>query len=512
MERVVLTLLMLSWTACSLERVPATPQPVYPSASAYTGRNGQSVMFRWREVSDLERDFLYEIQVSRSWDFSSIDQERTGLDSSSVLLTFSLRDTIPRGDRYFWRVRACSETVGCSSYSPARVLYVGRAERDFNGDGYSDVIVGAPGTASIYIYFGDASGLSSSPAGVLVGDKISGFGTVASWAGDLNDDGFGDIAVGVPRDWVGRVLIYLGGPGASFIPSAPWPTGGGQLETIGSSVAHAGDVNGDGISDLIVGGFEGVYLYLGVYGEPRFGSPSLTLDGKPREGLGVTVAGAGDVDNDGLSDVLIGVYVDNQQRPGHFYIYFGDRERGLRAEPLRRDGQMERDLFGDEFATTGDVDQDGASDLIISAVGVGSAYLDLGHTRLPLPSQMGAFGSAVSAGGDINGDGYADFLVGNPDFNQRAGSVHIFWGGTSLLQSSQRLEIAMANERFGSAVAPVGDINGDGYSDFAVGAPDAERGMGRAYIYYGSAGVIGGPGSILRGVAPDERLGTHVGR
>ena len=213
-----------------------------------------------------------------------------------------------------------------------------------NGDGFADVVIGARGVGNFagraYVYLGSAAGLGSSPSTMLASpDGMAGFfGDAVTGAGDVNGDGFADVVIGAPARGSARTYVYFGGAGGlSSSPAAtliPTDTIG---STFGGSVANSGDVNGDGFADLIIGddmsGAYGVaYLYLG--GASGIGAvPSVTLVGRESGGaFGAAVATAGDVDGDGLGDLVIGANnVGNGV--GRVYLYPGDPINGVSASP-----------------------------------------------------------------------------------------------------------------------------------------------------------------------------------
>jgi hypothetical protein len=131
---------------------------------------------------------------------------------------------------------------------------------DVNGDGYSDVIVGAPtintDTGRAYVFLGDAAGLATTPATTLIGEGTQNwFGWSVATAGDVNGDGYADVVVGAHRyaSYTGRAYTYLGGPGGVGTVAATTLTGEGTGDQFAWSVATAGDVNGDGYSDVVIG-------------------------------------------------------------------------------------------------------------------------------------------------------------------------------------------------------------------------------------------------------------------
>lgn len=503
--------------ACSLERAPEAPLLVAPITGDHTGRSQETIRFSW-SAPQGGADY-YRLEVSEEPDFFFSSRTVNDIEELFADVDFLLPESTPRGRLHFWRVLACNDEDACS-VSPSRSVHVGSAERDFNGDGYSDVLVGAPSgaAAKIYVHFGSSAGLSLSPAGVLSGDIIQGYGRAASWAGDVNDDGFADILVGSPSALPGgSVRLYYGGPGSSFNTTSDWSVSGQGDEQLGYSVAPAGDVNGDGVSDIVVGAYKAmsssgrVYVFFGRQGGGISQIPDRILEGAALERLGISVAAAGDVDNDGLSDILVGT--SEATAPGYLYVYFGDREKGLRSERTRIDGIMNGDRFGSAFATAGDIDADGVSDLVVSSGGNSLVHVNQWHfQRTLIPSHTGSsYGISVSSAGDVDGDGFDDFLVGESDFDG-IGAALVYFGGAPQDEIGVRwLGNWVASGEFGTAVAPAGDINADGFDDFLVGAPNTGQG-GQAYVYYGAETFIGMTFDVLSGTSAGENLGEHVGK
>lgn len=365
------------------------------------------------------------------------------------------------------------------------------AAGDVNGDGYADVIVSAPNfdpdlcfpvcgspipnAGIVRVYHGGPSGLSPTPAGTLDGffEPNAQFGYSAASAGDVNGDGFGDVIIGAPFDLgVGQALLYLGSPGG-LATSPSWTKSGEQAGAqFGLDVAGAGDINGDGYDDVIVGanrqgGSGAAYVYLGRPTTPQFpqglGSTPFRTYTESRAGssFGETVAGVGDVNRDGYADFAIAdpTYIFEEENPpssfqfGQVYVFHGSPTGPNQAAsgfllgeyPISGDTR-----FGSGVAGAGDVNGDGYSDVIVGdqwntgpqGFAQGEAYLfHGGPTGLPpFPSRSVQscthgfcdFGRDVAGGGDINGDGFGDVLVGAYRFNDLvgadAGAVYVYLG------------------------------------------------------------------------------------
>jgi hypothetical protein len=399
---------------------------------------------------------------------------------------------------------------------------------DVNGDGFADLVVGAPyydngvkddGSAFVYLVGGSTAlpALYIRPQGNQLNSAL---GSAVATAGDVNGDGFSDVLVGqqnfdAPETNEGRALLYLGA--AADPPTvAQWSrVGGANGLQLGLSVASAGDVNGDGFSDVIVGTGSNVgntaYVHLGSF-QGLEGGTGTTLTGTSGEWFGHAVASAGDVNGDGYGDVIVGAprHTNTQQFQGRASIYLGSAS-GLTTVPAWTvRGEYANDALGTSVASAGDVNGDGFSDVIVAAF-VDRAYLYLGSPGGPSTTPAwstsgllfrGLYGPVVAPAGDVNGDGYSDVLVtspGNATFATGAGAAYVFHGSPSGLPSTPSWTDfgQWAYAAFGASAATAGDVNGDGYADIIVAAPygpEAPAERGRVWVYLGSpAGVAALP-------------------
>ncbi len=408
---------------------------------------------------------------------------------------------------------------------------------DVNGDGYSDLIVGAPlfdngqfNEGVAFAYLGGPGGPPVLPDWSFESDELEAeFGHVVATAGDLDGDGYGDVVVGAPQfsglfNREGRAYAFLGSASGLGLTPA-WTDEGGQGGPIvgaefGYSVATAGDVDGDGFSDLIVGcrrctlstPSQGrAFVYRGSNSGP---SPDAdwTYEGAQENAfLGHSVGTAGDVNGDGFSDVIVGSYLfsNGQTGEGLALVFHGSAGGLPPAANWIREGNLESAGFGISVHTAGDVNADGYSDVIVGAYQYsngslfeGAAYVFAGGAgglgASPIWQAEGDqtsanFGWAVSTVGDVDSDGFADIVVGarfHDNGQTDEGRATVYHGSPSgpaaVVSWSQEGEQAGAS--FGWSVAPAGDVDGDGFADLIVGAPSADGGgpdEGRAYLYRG---------------------------
>jgi hypothetical protein len=390
---------------------------------------------------------------------------------------------------------------------------------DVNGDGYADVIVGSyyyngqKGRA--FVYHGSAAGLSSGFDWWAESDDpgAAWFGYSVATAGDVNGDGYDDVIVGAPYysidgDSVGGAFVFHGS--AAGLSSTPdWTAHSDQvLANFGNSVATSGDVNGDGYDDVIVGAqyydhgqtAEGrAYLYLGSAGGLSITPGWIAESDVAVAYFGSSVGTAGDVNGDGYADVIVGArwYDDGPDDEGWAFLYQGSAAGLSTTAAWTVEGDQLGANVGAAVGTAGDVNGDGYDDVVVGAPyyvsrpgAGGRAYLYQGSAAglsttpdwIARSNQdFSNFGVSVGTAGDVNGDGYEDVIVGAYRYdNGQAdeGRAFIFQGSGAGLGTTAdwKTESNQDHANLGSSVATAGDVNGDGYADVIVGAPGYDSG------------------------------------
>jgi hypothetical protein len=368
------------------------------------------------------------------------------------------------------------------------------------------------GVGQLRLYRGRPAGLSTSADWILGSPDGDGgsFGESVASAGDVNGDGFADVIVSDPvwNGSTGRVHLYLGGPGGLASSGTALSSPDGPGGSVGVAVASAGDVNGDGYADVAIGapgsGDPSSVGHVHVfYGGPTGLStvPSLSLVGPPGGQFGYSLAGAADLNGDGFPDLAIA-----ELSTSRIHV-FGGSASGVvspAAISLAAPSTSAGGSFGFSVAAA-DVDGDGYLDLVAGdaqdyayvypggASGLGStpslAIYGPGHASCGIAD---GFGMSVANAGDVNGDGYTDVIVGAP-YTYDSTTLLPFGGASVFLGSDAGLIIASwthlcggpENQYYGGCVAGVGDVNGDGYGDVAVSDPYF-RGTGYVAIFAGS--------------------------
>ncbi len=469
---------------------------------------------------------------------------------------------------------------------------------DVNGDGFDDLLIGAreadaSGNAKdkageSYVVFGGASmpatidlaNLGSAGITIFGADAGDQSGGSVSSAGDVNGDGFDDLLIGASwadasgnaKTNAGDSYVIFGGASLpatidlANLGSAGITIFGADAADRSGSVSNAGDVNGDGFDDLLIGAFfadasgnvkSGAgdsYLIFGAAALPatidlaNLGAAGITIFGADAGDFsGSSVSSAGDVNGDGFDDLVIGAFLaaasgNAKSLAGESYVIFGGASlpatidlATLGSAGITIFGADADDRSGISVSGAGDVNGDGFDDLLIGAVWAdasgdaksyaGDSYVIFGGESLPATIDLANLGSAgitifgadeddrsgflVSSAGDVNGDGFDDLLVGasggdasgNAKYN--AGDSYVIFGGESLPATIDLATLgsagitifgADASDQIGGSVSSAGDVNGDGFDDLLIGAhlADAsgnlELSAGESYVIFGGNG------------------------
>jgi len=492
---------------------------------------------------------------------------------------------------------------------------------DIDGNGTSDIIIGAPSaqngsavaTGAAYVVFGfcypGGPDFYLSTLNGFSGFKIEGlsandqFGFAVGGAADINGDGFMDIIVGayggdpVGETNAGETYVIFGGSNLTsptFDLTTLDGSNGFRIDGINSgdwsgfAVSTAGDINGDGLDDIVIGAnradpnatnsgesyvvFGQTSFSQGAYNFSQLdGTNGFVLQGTGmNDRSGQSVTAVGDINGDGVDDIVVGApYADFASRAnaGAAYLVLGstngfaasidlsslDGSNGVRLE-----GPVAADLAGWDVAYGGDINGDGYDDIIVSATFADPNGARSGQTFVVFggSSSIGASfdlgsldggngftingvamddqsGFSVSGGVDVNGDCFDDIVIGapfaDPNGNSDSGSVYVVFGGSAGFAASVelssldgtngfRIDGVAADDNSGGAVSGAnnfgtGDFNDDFIGDILIGAPSADSDTGEVYVFYGQRNEILGTsaGETLSGTAEADEIDGDAG-
>jgi hypothetical protein len=453
---------------------------------------------------------------------------------------------------------------------------------DVNGDGLDDLIIGAFGAdpsnktnaGKSYVVFGkiddttiNLSAIASGTGGFVINGENAGdeSGFPVSTAGDVNGDGLDDLIVGSAEaeSSAGKSYVIFGKKDSVAINLSAIASGTGGFvingenanDLSGCSVSTAGDVNGDGLDDLIVGAYKAdpnsrknagkSYVIFGKRDSAAInlsaiasGTGGFVINGENTDNdSGFSVSTAGDVNGDGLDDLIVGANGTNSDT-GKSYVIFGKKDStAIELSAIASgtggfviNGENVGDWSGISVSSAGDINGDGLDDLIVGAQNanlngksrVGKSYIVFGKTDSTainlsaIASGTGGFvingenandlsGCSVSTAGDVNGDGLDDLIIGalhaDVSGKSKAGKSYVIFGK----KDSTAIDLSAiasgsgtggfvingenANDWSGISVSSAGDINGDGLDDLIVGAyqanPNGKSNAGKSYVIFG---------------------------
>jgi len=507
------------------------PLPRNPGTKAYPNKPqvdvGDDGQLDWTFDHQGFGGFGYQSVIYNDSTYSSLDLKANVRDNSTTLrlpLKANVTSaTLNVEGRFRFSQLFTVEGHEAGEYLGERVSFVG----DLNGDGWQDFAVGSPWNDSnlltdngrVLVFFGGAK--VNTTADLVFNGSTDGeqFGYNVAPAGDVNKDGYGDLLVGSPMYYgvgsqSGRAFLYYGAKHMKTTPDLTMD-GEGPSDWFGITGIGVGDLNKDGYADFVLSApnhrlppsdeiFGRIYVYLGSASPTTV--PNLKIDGPTFASYWAkAIAPAGDVNGDTYADFLVGTESSDASctKCGRVDLFYGgatvSSSIGLTIYGTGGEG------LGYAVAPLGDLNKDGNGDFIASALrnaangpGTGAAYVYFGgkppdkNADLKMYGTGGGdyFGSSLTTLGDINKDGWLDFAVSaemNLSGNANTGAVLIFFGAPVLHNvSDEKVQGTADSDVFGHSISGGYDLDVDGYPDLIVGAymnDSKAKEGGKAYIY-----------------------------
>jgi hypothetical protein len=427
----------------------------------------------------------------------------------------------------YWRARSVLGGVAMPGTSPTWEFFV-RARSapldaswgsilDLDGDGFGDLAAGSPSTivpelsvgssGNFVIFPGRLGGPNGTPAATIQAfEPEEGLGRGVGSAGDVNGDGYADLLVGAGSRK--GAYVFFGGPTGLRRESRTAIRPSDTAEAFGDPVVGLGDANGDGYADFAVADrfYRGasaeagrVYVYYGGHDGPK-AMPNVVLEAQTNgEWFGHAMAGL-DLNGDGFGDLVVGApFADGEA--GRFYVFMGGPS-GLSVTPSSTFAAVgDVRAFAYSLAGAGDVDGDGYGDLVVGQgndATRGRAFVYRGSatglvqtpTILYSFDTIPTFGRIIAGAGDVNRDGFSDVLVSGSE----KAYVLLFTGGATGIATTPTVRFDAPDPKqrsFGLGLAGLGDVDGDGVGDFAIGVSATSTTAGSIRLYRGARPNLG---------------------
>ncbi len=467
----------------------------------------------------------------------------------------SLQATPDPSSNFYGFSSPCPDPLNCTLvlnglvevFAPFEPIVNAQSDRfDLNGDGLADIAVAAPSmdlgmvdAGRVYIRLSphqpqhvDASAMPYSLDGETLGAEL---GTAIAFTGDLDDDGFADLAIGAPGAFMGRGAVYILRGGPQLNPSGPVGRSTDVImgenigDAFGASLRGGGDLNNDGYPDLIVGApgrdpmrNGQVYLFFGgpvLMGQiPASASeaPVRLIGELPGDAFGESLDFANDVNGDGWNDVLVGAPKWRRMMNatievlGRAYVFFGGpgpaEQYAFNAGHIV-EGSLSMGGFGRQVTTLGDWDQDGFADFAVSEPQYAQVFIYHGGRTEQFQTSVASFtggpsfGTSLLGGHDFDGDHLPDLVIGAPEW-ETSGLVEMWQGPASttpdviVFWSECHMLPSCGSEHLGVSLGVAGDLDQNGFPELIVGSiygagPSGQPGRGRVGIYATGPELVG---------------------